>query len=73
MVATIDVGAFTDPASGEALFACAHPIFWAPFMLVGYGGCRPLPMSPSGHKETLAEAACDVRFGALTGPKSQGF
>ena len=23
---------------------------------------RPLPMSPSGHKETLAEAACDVCF-----------
>ncbi len=38
MVATIDVGIFTDPASGEALFACAHPIFWAPFTLVCDGG-----------------------------------
>ncbi len=38
MVAMIDVGTFTDPASGEALFACAHPIFWASFTLVGDGG-----------------------------------
>ncbi len=38
MRAMIDEGAFTDPTTGEALFAYAHPIFWAPFTLVGDGG-----------------------------------
>ena len=38
MLAMIDDGAYADPATGEALFAYAHPIFWAPFTLVGDGG-----------------------------------
>ena len=38
MLAMIDGGAYADPATGEALFAYAHPIFWAPFTLVGDGG-----------------------------------
>ena len=38
MVAMIDGGTYADPATGEALFSYAHPIFWAPFTLVGDGG-----------------------------------
>ena len=38
MLAVIDEGAYADPATGEALFSYAHPIFWAPFTLVGDGG-----------------------------------
>ena len=34
----IDDGTYADPATGEALYAYAHPIFWAPFTLVGDGG-----------------------------------
>jgi CHAT domain-containing protein len=34
----IDRGTFVDAASGEPLFSYAHPIFWAPFTLVGDGG-----------------------------------
>ncbi len=38
MVAMIDGGTYADSATGEALFAYAHPIFWAPFTLIGDGG-----------------------------------
>ena len=38
MLAMIDGGAYADPTTGEALFAYAHPIFWAPFSLIGDGG-----------------------------------
>lgn len=31
-------GSYVDPASKKAVFAYAHPIFWAPFSLVGDGG-----------------------------------
>jgi CHAT domain-containing protein len=34
----IDRGTFGDAASGELVFSYAHPIFWAPFTLVGDGG-----------------------------------
>jgi len=33
-----DGGGFKDPASGKIVFSYAHPIFWAPFSLVGDGG-----------------------------------
>ncbi len=36
--AMIDGGTYADPATGEALFAYAHPIFWAPFTLIGDSG-----------------------------------
>ena len=38
MIAMIDGGRYADLTTGEALFAYAHPIFWAPFTLVGDGG-----------------------------------
>ena len=38
MLAMIDGGESADPATGESLFAYAHPIFWAPFTLIGDGG-----------------------------------
>ena len=38
MLAMIDGGTYADPATGKPLFAYAHPIFWAPFTLVGDGG-----------------------------------
>jgi CHAT domain-containing protein len=34
----IDTGALTDPETGKVVFSYAHPIFWAPFALVGDGG-----------------------------------
>jgi CHAT domain-containing protein len=36
--AIIDEGGLIDPATGQMLFSYAHPIFWAPFVLVGDGG-----------------------------------
>jgi CHAT domain-containing protein len=38
MNALIDDGGFADPATGRLVFSYAHPIFWAPFSLVGDGG-----------------------------------
>jgi CHAT domain-containing protein len=34
----IDRGTFVDAASGKTVFSYAHPIFWAPFTLIGDGG-----------------------------------
>ncbi len=34
----IDRGEFVDGETGEPVFSYAHPIFWAPFTLVGDGG-----------------------------------
>jgi CHAT domain-containing protein len=34
----IDQGTFVDAASGKPVFSYAHPIFWAPFTLIGDGG-----------------------------------
>jgi CHAT domain-containing protein len=33
----IDRGTFVDAASGQTVFSYAHPIFWAPFTLIGDG------------------------------------
>ena len=42
MIDMIDGGVYADEASGKAAFSYAHPIFWAPFTLVGDGGgARP--------------------------------
>jgi len=38
MAALIDGPGFVDPASRRTVFAYSHPIFWAPFVLVGDGG-----------------------------------
>ena len=37
MLALIDGPGYVD-ASGNPVFSYAHPIFWAPFSLVGDGG-----------------------------------
>lgn len=37
MLNLLHKGVYKDPATGKALFAYAHPIFWAPFTLVGDG------------------------------------
>ena len=29
---------YVDPKSGKVVFSYAHPIFWAPFSLIGEGG-----------------------------------
>jgi len=34
----IDQGSFVDTKSGKPVFSYAHPIFWAPFTLIGDGG-----------------------------------
>ena len=42
MVHMIVGGTYADPSTGSALFSYAHPIFWAPFTLIGDGGgARP--------------------------------
>jgi len=38
MISMIDGDGYVDPASGKTVFSYAHPIFWAPFSLVGDGG-----------------------------------
>ncbi|MFQ5960261.1 MAG: CHAT domain-containing protein [Candidatus Methylomirabilales bacterium] len=38
MNALIDGPGFTDPKTNKVIFSYAHPIFWAPFTLVGDGG-----------------------------------
>lgn len=38
MNALIDEGQLADPATKRVVFSYAHPIFWAPFTLVGDGG-----------------------------------
>lgn len=40
MLALIDGPGRTDPLTRRSLFSYAHPIFWAPFSLVGDGGGR---------------------------------
>jgi CHAT domain-containing protein len=35
MVAMLDGPGFIDPATGKPVYAYAHPLFWAPFVLVG--------------------------------------
>jgi CHAT domain-containing protein len=40
MLALIDGPGYLDK-SGKPLFSYAHPIFWAPFTLVGDGGGQP--------------------------------
>ena len=37
MVAMIDGGGYKDQ-SGDMLFAYAHPLFWAPYTIIGDGG-----------------------------------
>ena len=38
MLSLIDGPGFMDPASNKPIYSYAHPIFWAPFSLVGDGG-----------------------------------
>ena len=38
MLALIDDGGTMDPKTGKMVFSYAHPIFWAPFSLIGDGG-----------------------------------
>ena len=38
MLALIDGDGYKDETSGKIVFSYAHPIFWAPFSLVGDGG-----------------------------------
>ncbi|MCH7487654.1 MAG: CHAT domain-containing protein, partial [Proteobacteria bacterium] len=38
MVGLIDGPGYVDEASGKTVFSYAHPIFWAPFTLIGDGG-----------------------------------
>jgi CHAT domain-containing protein len=48
MLALIDEGVFRDEA-GEVLFSYAHPVFWAPFSLIGDGrgaDAQPLAKLP---------------------------
>jgi len=38
MLSLIEGPGFIDESSGEVVFSYAHPIFWAPFSLIGDGG-----------------------------------
>ena len=35
MLGLLDSPGFLDPANGKPAFSYAHPLFWAPFVLVG--------------------------------------
>jgi len=37
MMGLMETGVFRDPKSGKPVFSFAHPIFWAPFSLIGDG------------------------------------
>jgi CHAT domain-containing protein len=39
MLALIDDGSFKDD-SGKTMFSYAHPLFWAPYSIIGDGGAR---------------------------------
>jgi CHAT domain-containing protein len=39
MMALVDGKGYTD-ASGKTEFAYAHPLFWAPYTIIGDGGRR---------------------------------
>ena len=41
MLALIDGPGYIDPVSSKVVFSYAHPIFWAPFTLIGDGGGVP--------------------------------
>lgn len=38
MIALIDGPGYKDPKTGKEIFVYAHPLFWAPFSLIGDGG-----------------------------------
>lgn len=38
MVIQFRLAAFVGVATGNVVFACAHPLFWAPVGLIGDGG-----------------------------------
>ncbi|MCP3951641.1 MAG: CHAT domain-containing protein, partial [Desulfobacterales bacterium] len=38
MLRLLDTGVYKDPDTGEIRYSYGHPIFWAPFSLVGEGG-----------------------------------
>jgi CHAT domain-containing protein len=38
MIGLIDGSEYVDNESGKAVFSYAHPLFWAPFTIVGDGG-----------------------------------
>ena len=38
MLTLTEKGGYVDPATGKIVFSYAHPIFWAPFTLIGDGG-----------------------------------
>ena len=40
MMAMAETGTFKD-AAGKNVFSYAHPIFWAPFSIIGDSGNRP--------------------------------
>lgn len=45
MLGLVDGPGYVDPATGKAVFRYAHPIFWAPFSLIGDGGGNKAPTS----------------------------
>jgi CHAT domain-containing protein len=36
-MALMETGTLKDPGTGRALYSFAHPLFWAPFSLIGDG------------------------------------
>ena len=42
ILALIDGPGYINTRVNKIIFSCAHPIFWAPFSLIGDGGARRL-------------------------------
>jgi CHAT domain-containing protein len=38
MIGLIDGPGYLDAKTGKTVFSYAHPLFWAPFIVVGEGG-----------------------------------
>jgi len=55
MLALIDGPGSIDPDTGQAVFSYAHPLFWAPFSLVGDGGAAA-PRTNGGVRSPTVDA-----------------
>jgi CHAT domain-containing protein len=40
MIDLMEAPGFKDAATGKIIYSYAHPLFWAPFIIVGEGGSK---------------------------------
>jgi PBP1b-binding outer membrane lipoprotein LpoB len=59
MLGLIDSNSLVD-AQQKTVFSYAHPIFWAPFLLVGDSGGQSMVLGPAGHRAIVQRSSRDV-------------